>query len=114
MKKSEWIASVVTLSLIVQAFSSCSDSDNSTGSVPDSPPVQSGVSFRMDVLPILSRYGCTGCHGGRAGLNVGSVAGLLQGGDHGPAIVAGKADSSLLVQKISSNPPFGDRMTLSG
>jgi hypothetical protein len=47
-------------------------------------------------------------------LFVNSVAQLLRGGDHGPAVVAGKADTSNLVRKLSSTPPFGDRMPQGG
>jgi hypothetical protein len=45
---------------------------------------------------------------------VGSVAGLLAGGLHGPAIIPGKPDSSNIVRKISPNPPFGVRMPEGG
>jgi hypothetical protein len=45
---------------------------------------------------------------------VGTVAQLLTGGDHGPAIVPGKADSSNLVRKLPDPPPFGARMPMGG
>ena len=72
------------------------------------------VSFSRDILPIFSQKGCASCHGGSGGLFVGSVAQLLQGGDHGPAIVPGNADASHIVQKLSPTPPFGSRMPLGG
>ena len=72
------------------------------------------VSFSSDILPIFVQKGCASCHGGSGGLFVGSVAQLLQGGDHGPAIVPGNADASHIVQKLSSTPPFGSRMPLGG
>jgi len=79
------------------------------------PPTQTGeVSFANQVSPIFQRYGCYGCHGGSGGLFVTSVAQLLRGGDHGPAVVPGKADSSNLVRKLSAAPPFGDRMPQGG
>ena len=71
-------------------------------------------SFRNDVKPIFSKYGCASCHGGSGGLQLGTVAQLLEGGIHGPAAIPGKADSSLIIRKISSNPPFGDRMPKGG
>jgi len=71
-------------------------------------------SFSTDVLPLLTRYGCTGCHGGNGGLYVDTQPHLLQGGNHGPAIVPGDADGSLIIQKISVNPPFGSRMPQGG
>ncbi len=85
-------------------------------STPAPPPLPSGtpVSYRTDILPILENSGCVGCHGGTNGLTVSSVAGLLHGGLHGPAVVPGNADSSNIVRKISPNPPFGDRMPQGG
>jgi len=71
-------------------------------------------SFSTDVLPLLTRYGCTGCHGGNGGLYVDTQPHLLQGGNHGPAVVPGDADGSLIIQKISVNPPFGSRMPQGG
>ncbi len=71
-------------------------------------------SFRNNILPILNANGCAGCHGGNGGLTVTSVGALLAGGDHGPAIVPGNADSSNLVRKLLSPPPFGSRMPLGG
>jgi hypothetical protein len=70
------------------------------------------VSFSQDILQIFQQHGCTSCHGGEAGLFVTTVGGLLQGGDHGPAIIRNDAENSNLVRKLSSNPPFGERMPL--
>ena len=86
------------------------------GSEPDqaSPPSSGPVSFSQQVLPILQQSGCTGCHGGNGGLFVGTVQQLLRGGIHGPAVVPGKGDSSLIIQKLSVYPPFGDRMPQGG
>jgi len=63
-----------------------------------------------DVLPTLL-IRCAICHGSqrREGeLDVRSVAALLKGGKSGPAIVPGKPDESLLVQKIraAEMPPL--------
>ncbi len=79
--------------------------------------VQAGttqVSFSQDVHPLLVQHGCTGCHGGTNGLTVETVADLLRGGNHGPAIVPGDGAGSNLVKKISPNPPFGARMPQGG
>jgi hypothetical protein len=78
------------------------------------PPPQQTVSFAQNVLPIFQRYGCASCHGGSGGLVVSSVASLLVGGDHGPAIVAGQADNSNLIKKLSASPPFLTRMPQGG
>lgn len=78
-------------------------------------PAPSGtVSFAADVLPIFRNAGCMSCHGDDGGLSVRTVAHLLAGGDHGPAIIPGKADSSILVRKLLTPPPFGARMPAGG
>jgi hypothetical protein len=104
----------VFLGLIVAG---CSDSGTGPETSTASPsPAQGGgtVSFAGGVLPIFNRYGCTGCHGGSGGLTVGTVAQLLAGGVHGPAVIAGDANNSTLVKKLSATPPFGVRMPQGG
>ena len=88
--------------------------DSGTEPEPATPPSAATVSFSQQVLPILSAKGCTGCHGGSGGLIVGTVADLLKGGNHGPAVVAGDGAGSNLVKKLISPPPFGQRMPLGG
>jgi len=61
------------------------------------------------IMPILGAK-CFVCHGRRvqqAGLDLRTLAGMLKGGKSGPAIIPGKPDESLLVQKIASQqmPP---------
>ncbi len=73
-------------------------------------PTPLQLSFLSNVRPIFLVNNCINCHGGGVGLYVGTVAQLQQGGVHGPAIIPGNADSSLLVQKLSPSPPFGERM----
>ena len=72
------------------------------------------VSFATDILPIFVQHGCYECHGGSGGLVVHTVADLLRGGQDGPAIVPGNSAASLLIKKVSPNPPFGDRMPQGG
>jgi hypothetical protein len=36
----------------------------------------------------------------------------MDGGKHGAAVVPGKVEESLLMQKLGAKPPFGDRMPL--
>ena len=60
--------------------------------------------FDTRIRPVLSDQ-CFKCHSHSAdrikgGLMLDSQAGLLQGGNSGPAIVAGKPDESLLIQAI--------------
>ena len=62
---------------------------------------------------------CSECHGADAqesGLRLDSRAGMLKGGEFGPAIVAGKGRESELVRRIMTTskqmmPPEGDRLT---
>ena len=97
----------------------CSDmgtspTDPGTSPPPPPPPASQDVSFSGQIRPLFDRYGCASCHGGSGGLFVQTVAQLLRGGDHGPAIVPGKADQSNLALKISPTPPFLDRMPQGG
>jgi mono/diheme cytochrome c family protein len=71
-------------------------------------------SFLSDVLPILVAGGCVNCHGDDGGLAVTSVRDLLAGGDSGPAVLPGNADSSNLVRAITIGFPFGPRMPPEG
>jgi hypothetical protein len=100
-------------------FAGCSDlgsnpasSDQTTSTTPLTS--LQDISFRNQVQPLFAQYGCNGCHGGNGGLFVRTVAQLLQGGLHGPSIVAGNADGSNLIKKVSTNPPFGSRMPQGG
>jgi hypothetical protein len=105
----------VAVFFLVILVEGCTDMGADPGT-PSSLPSGSGgtVSFSRNVLPLFEAYGCAGCHGGTNGLTVTSVPQLLQGGSHGPAVVPGNPDSSLVIRKISSSPPFGDRMPQGG
>jgi hypothetical protein len=68
-------------------------------------PVRAGepVDYLRDVKPILVKY-CVSCHGPakqRSDLRLDTAAHALQGGNSGPAIVPGKADSSRLIQALT-------------
>ena len=59
-------------------------------------------SYSKQVRPLLSRY-CLECHNAKddqGGLNLESYAALLEGGQHGPVLVAGKADDSRIVGMV--------------
>jgi len=104
---------------LLLAVAGCRDmgTDSQPVSAPSTPaPVSptASISFSQHVLPILQRHGCTGCHGGNGGLRVGTVAQILSGGSHGPAVVAGQPDNSILIKKLLSPPPFGARMPQGG
>ncbi|HUY36560.1 MAG TPA: PSD1 and planctomycete cytochrome C domain-containing protein [Pirellulales bacterium] len=60
------------------------------------------VDYGNDVRPILARH-CYECHGADAqqsGLRLDTVAAAQQGGNNGPAVVAGKSGESLLIAAV--------------
>lgn len=60
------------------------------------------VLFEKDIVPIFKER-CLRCHGEgrvRGGLDLRRRSALLEGGDSGPAIVLGRPEKSLLVEKI--------------
>jgi hypothetical protein len=64
----------------------------------------SGVTYTADVQPILSKYGCFGCHGGSGGLTI-TYANLVNGTapECNPArhyVVAGSPSTSYLLDKV--------------
>ncbi len=59
--------------------------------------------FEKRIRPLLARH-CFECHAGddvESGLRLDSLAGMLAGGERGPAIVAGKPKESLLVRAVN-------------
>jgi hypothetical protein len=112
MTKNGFIAASLVTLLAISA--GCKDMGTEPSSGPANPPSGATVSYQSHVLPILNRYGCTGCHGGTNGLTVGSVPALIAGGQHGPAVIPGDANNSILIKKMSATPPFGVRMPQGG
>src|SRR5262245_45336708 len=58
--------------------------------------------FEKDVLPVLTAH-CVKCHSGpkpKAGLNLRTRAGMLEGGESGPALVPGMSARSLIFEMI--------------
>lgn len=82
---------------------------------PKPKPAVKIVSFKSDVAPVLTKY-CLPCHTEEmmnpSELYLDSYANLSAGGKHGKSFVAGQPDSSLLMQKLSLKPPFGDPMPM--
>ena len=73
------------------------------------------VSYKKDIAPIFKFY-CLPCHTedqmNPSQLYLDTYENMMAGGKHGKAIIAGKADSSFILQKLSFKPPFGDPMPM--
>lgn len=77
------------------------------------------VRFQEDVRPLLAAN-CVACHNARqkeGGLSLETLASIVEGGDSGPAVAAGKPDESLLVVRAAHRdasteamPPEGNRV----
>ena len=86
---------------------------------PESPAAEPAEFFESTIRPLLADN-CHACHSSRVdtpfgGLRLDSRAGLLAGGDSGPAIVPGRPAESALVQRLHGRPvlmpptgPLGD------
>ena len=73
------------------------------------------VGFAADVLPIFEAN-CQRCHGTTrtdAGLSLSSYAGVMAGASGNPVVVPGSADTSLLVQQITTGrmPRGGSKLS---
>jgi hypothetical protein len=89
----------------------------------DSDP-DTDVSFRQEIVPQIFEaepLACLDCHAPTAptpigfevgGLDLSNHATMLEGGVHSDntAIIPGRPCDSILLQKVSSGPPFGARM----
>lgn len=71
---------------------------------------QAPVSYSREVAPVLA-FHCHRCHEG-PGLDTRTYAGLLQGGNLGPAVIAGDPERSPLVQFIEGRRGEARRMPL--
>jgi mono/diheme cytochrome c family protein len=79
--------------------------------------------YKTEIAPLIAAR-CAECHNperagrGKSGrLDLTTIAGLLTGGKHKPAIIIGKSTESLLVKRVSSldpqkiMPPEGEPLT---
>lgn len=72
---------------------------------------QASIDYVADVQPILEQH-CYSCHAGadvQADLRVDTAAGVIRGGNTGPAIVVGNSSASLLIKRVTGADGF-DRM----
>jgi hypothetical protein len=86
------------------------------------------VSFRENILPLFQRSGALGgctCHQpanrsttgiDQSGLSLLDYASLMRGGNtsHSNIVMPGDPCASVIVQKVSSAPPYGSRMPPGG
>jgi mono/diheme cytochrome c family protein len=82
---------------------------------PPSPAATSSVSptFTKDILPIFQKY-CNTCHGELGGWDGSTYESSMTSGDHGPVIVPGDKEGSLLAQKILGTHSEGSIMPPTG
>jgi len=83
--------------------------------VPSATVGNTEVSFAKDVMPIFSNS-CTKCHGVdqvKAGLDMTTYDKLMAGSFKGPALVAGNASESKLIELVKQGkmPKRGDKLT---
>ncbi len=67
--------------------------------------------FEREIQPLFAER-CIGCHGGdspQSGLDLRTLASALRGGKHGPVILEGFSDKSILIRQLVSGamPPKG-------
>jgi hypothetical protein len=75
-------------------------------------PAEQPVDYVRDVKPILAER-CYGCHGAirqKAGLRLDTADLIRRGGESGPAIVPGRSDESLLIEKVTGGADSLERM----
>lgn len=77
------------------------------------PSVQKAPTFVNDVLPIFTSK-CSMCHGSFGGWKAGDYQDAIASGDHGPAVIPGNVEDSLLAQKIQGTQTSGTIMPPGG
>jgi hypothetical protein len=79
------------------------------------PAVPQTLTFESDIVPLLQAR-CVKCHGSEkleAGLDVRRRFALIKGGDSGSALIIGKPDESLVLERVEKNempPPDEGRL----
>ena len=80
---------------------------------------EESVDYSSQIQPIFNANCTSYCHtnGGsyQGGLDLTSYENLMAGdSDHGPVIIPGDSENSILIQKLGDEPPFGDQMPQNG
>ena len=73
------------------------------------------IDYYSEIEPILTGS-CGGCHttGNSSGFNLASYSSLMTTGNHGPVIIPFDSENSIIIQKLNSDPPFGNQMPPTG
>jgi mono/diheme cytochrome c family protein len=77
--------------------------------VPTEEPAEGEISFTANVMPILENR-CGNCHGNDGGWDASSYELVMTTGDHGPVVIPGDVENSLLAQKLVGTHEDGDIM----
>ncbi|MCC6999406.1 MAG: hypothetical protein IT370_32650 [Deltaproteobacteria bacterium] len=83
-----------------------------SGTAEAPPVIAPGVPYAT--VQAIFEARCVHCHGGTANLHLETLEGVLKGGTHGVIVEPCQPDSSSLLGKLSSQPPFGARMPRDG
>lgn len=103
-----WTNTEITCCMVL-LISGCTDLG--TESADDNHEPTGNYSYANDIQPIFNTH-CVNCHGNSGGLSLQSYSALMVGGLHGAVVEIGNGSGSILVQKLSSEPPFGYQMPL--
>jgi len=79
----------------------------------DLPPTPGTSSFADDVMPIFKAK-CIPCHGSMGGWDGNSYDAVMKSGDHGPTVLPGDTENSLLAQKLLGTQDEGTIMPPGG
>ena len=84
------------------------------GSNPDDNDITDVISYTGDIQPIFNQNCVNNCHlnNNSGGLNLSSYTGLMSGGNSGDVVIPGNGAGSIIIQKLGSNPLFGDQMPI--
>lgn len=102
---------IAGFSLFILIFSwSCSDIGTNSDDEENEPT--DVISYVDEIQPIFNQNCGNNCHlnNTSGGLNLSSYSGLMSGGNNGDVVIPGNGVGSIIIQKLGSNPPFGDQM----
>ncbi len=89
------MAAATVLVVGATALAGCASDNTAPATRPPGVP----PSFVADVLPLFERE-CNACHGNLGGWDGTSYEEVMNSGDHGPTVIPGDPEGSLLAQKL--------------